>query len=759
MRWVGSVVFVLLVLISIGSPSFAEEGLVRVKRVEVRGTRRINAETLLARLATREGDIFSLDPVRQDIETLYQTGYFDQVSAESEGALGGVAISFIVQERAFLVEVIYEGNSEISRERLNEQLAIKTQRFLSPRDLQASVKKIKTLYEGEAFYHTEVTPVIQPRSEGQAAVTFTLREGQRTHIRSIAFEGNAAFPSRILRKQMETSEYSWLTSWLTESGRYKKEGFDTDVEKVMAWYLNHGFLNAKVGPLRLGLSEDQEWFDITLPISEGSPFKIGKVEVAGNTNTLLPRADLLALIQSQEGAPVNREQIRQDVARLTDAYGQRGYLFASASPQVTPTSDDPQAVDVTFQITEKEPVSVREIRISGNHTTRDKVIRRELRVNEQERVDTRALQRSFQRLHNLNFFENIETIPEPVSPGWIDLSVVVKEKSTGTFSVGGGYASPDGAVFTVDTTMGNFMGRGQLLRLKADTGSRRKTYSITFKEPYFLDANLSATVDLFNTTRAFTNSYTEKRIGGGLSFGRAFSEDVSASLSYTLVTLDIRDVADNAPRLIRDQAGKTLTSSVGGSLSRDTRDFIFDPKSGSRNTISLEYAGTFLGGDNDYYKAVLDSSRFFPLWRNHVFSLHARLGYADALTKDAELPVGERFWVGGINTVRGFRYGRAGPIDPATNESLGGNKQLFFNVEYLIPLVPEANIKGVLFYDYGGAFDDSESIHRRGLRQSAGFGVRWISPIGPLRMEWGYNLNPRENEPVLEQEFSIGTLF
>jgi outer membrane protein insertion porin family len=756
-RLFGSIASFLLILMVTDVPVFAQAPEVRVKRVEVRGMRRIDAATLLPKLGTREASPFSSEQIRRDVATLYQTGYFDQVAAESEELEGGISVIFVVQERPFLVEVVYEGNQEVGRERLGEVLTIKTQTFLSPRDLQVSVKKIKALYEGDAFYNAEITPVIQPRSEGQVAVTFTVKEGPRTHIRSITFEGNTEASFKTLKKQMETSEYFWLTSWFSESGRYKKETFETDVEKVQAWYLNHGFLNAKIDPPRLLLSEDKRWFDIVLPISEGALFKLGKLDVTGNT--LLERATLLALIQSREGEPVNRERIRQDVARLTDAYGQRGHLFANAVPQVLPAGSDSKVVDVTFQMTEGEPVSVREIRITGNHTTRDKVIRRELRFNEQERADTQALQRSFQRLHNLNFFENIEIIPEPVEPGWIDLSVRVKEKSTGTFSVGGGYGSPDGGFFTVDTTMGNFMGRGQLLRLKADTGEKRKTYSLTFKEPYFLDANLSATVDLFNTTRDYTDSYTEKRVGGDLAFGRAFSEHVSGGLSYTLATLDIRDVTDDAPRLVRDQAGTTLTSAVGLTLSRDTRDFVFDPKSGSRNALSLEYAGTFLGGDNDYYKAVFDSSRFFPLFRDHVFSLHARVAYADGIGEAEPLPVGERFWVGGINTVRGFGYGRAGPIDADTDEILGGNKALFFNVEYLFPLVPEANIKGVLFYDYGGAFDDSEPIHRRGLRQGAGFGVRWISPIGPLRMEWGYNLDPREGEPVLEQEFSIGTLF
>jgi outer membrane protein insertion porin family len=482
---------------------------------------------------------------------------------------------------------------------------------------------------------------------------------------------------------------------------------------------------------------------------------------------------MTALTKSKGGEIFNRGQLRQDIMGIVDLYGEQGYLFANVVPQLNPQVEG-KTVDITFQVTEEDQFKVREIQIAGNDKTRDKVIRREVRVNEGEIVNTKLLRRSFQRLQNLNFFENIEIVPKQVEPGWVDLNVEVKEKPTGTFSIGGGYSSVDRFIATMEVTQGNLFGRGQLLRAKVETGKRRNTYSLTFREPYLFDSNISGTADLFNQVRSF-DSYKEKRIGGDLILGRQYGEYVSASVSYTLETLniyDLRQVSDfndpnltatiadpGIPELVRDQAllGKTLTSAVGFSVARDTRDFIFDPKEGSRHSLSLEYAGTFLGGDNDYYKVVADSSRFFPLWREHVFSLHGRMGYAQGIG-DKQLPVGERFYVGGINTVRGFKFGKAGPIN-STGQILGGNKELFFNVEYLIPIVVEAKIKWLFFYDWGRAFDDSESIRFKDLRQSAGFGIRWISPIGPLRLEWGRNLRPEEGEASHTIEFSIGTLF
>lgn len=772
------------ILVSFLPQVSAEQKEIRIKLIEVKGNRKIDRKTILSKLSLQEGDLFSPDRVRENIEILYKMGFFDQVDVESQGLEGGVALVFNVHEKPFLIDVVYEGNENIDNEKLKEKVPVKTQTFLDAEAIKTYVEKIRKLYEAEAYYNAEVVPVTRILSEDQAILTFVIKEGEQAYVKKVRFTGNEVFKDKVLRKQIETSKYFWLTSWVTESGRYKEETVEADIERVREHYLNHGYLQMQIGSPKVDLSDDKKWFEITFPIVEGAQFRIGQINYEGNQ--LFETQRLAALAKSKQGEIFNRGQVRQDIMNIVDLYGEQGYLFANVVPQLSPEAES-KTVDITFQVTEEEPFKVREVRIAGNDKTRDKVIRREIRVNEQEVVNTKLLRRSFQRLQNLNFFENIEIVPKQVEPGWVDLDVEVKEKPTGTFSIGGGYSSVDRFIATMEVTQGNLFGRGQLLRAKIETGKRRNTYSLTFREPYLFDSNISGTTDLFNQVRSF-DSYNEKRVGGDVVFGRSFGEYVNASVSYTIETLQVYDLREvirpgtpettdpetgvvtpatpdtvivdpGIPELVRDQAvlGKTLTSALGFSLSRDTRDFIFDPREGSRHSISAEYAGTFLGGDNDYYKIVADSSRFFPLWREHVFSLHGRLGYADGIG-DKELPVGERFYVGGINTVRGFKFGKAGPIT-STNEILGGNKQLFFNVEYLIPIVAEAKLKWLFFYDWGRAFDDNESIRLSELRQSAGFGIRWISPIGPLRLEWGRNLRPEEGEASHTIEFSIGTLF
>ncbi len=789
--------FVCLILLFVSSAVYAEDKAIEIKSVEIKGNRRIDRMTILSHLSIAEGDFFSPEKVQSNIKNIYRMGFFDLVEVESEGLEGGLALHFIVHEKPFLMEVVFEGNENIEKDSLNEALQIKTNTFFDKKAIKSYVKQVQATYEADAYYNASVIPVIQKLPENQVVLTFLIEEGDQVYIRNIEIEGNKVFKTKKIRKQMETDTYFWLSSWMTESGRYKKEQLAFDRERIKDLYLNNGYLNIEVGEPKVTLSEDKANFDITLSISEGEQFKIGEIGFEGGE--LFDTTALSALTESQPGEIFNREKLRHDIGEMTDHYGEKGYIYTNIVPDLRPNPDD-LTVDVTFHIIEGEPVKVREIHIAGNNKTRDKVIRREIRVNEQELVNTKALRRSFQRLNNLNYFEDINLVPRRIAPGWVDIDVEVKEKPTGTFSIGGGYSSVDKFVATFDITMGNFLGKGQLVKFKVETGGRRDTYTLTFREPYLFDRELSGTVNLFNQVRDF-GVYEEKRTGGDMILGKSFGEYVKGSISYTIETLEISDL-DQLVRLIdpatglvttdetvgvltqsvdprvplqvirQEALGETLTSALGFSVSRDTRDFFFDPKEGGRDSVSFEYAGTVLGGDNAYYKVIVDSSRFFPLWWDHIFSLHGRFGFAEGLD-GKEIPLGERFFVGGINTVRGFDFGEAGPrapdipgdplatppTGPIRGEILGGNKEAYFNFEYLIPIVKEAKVKLLLFYDYGAAFDEGEQITLSGMRESAGYGIRWISPVGPLRLEWGHNLNPRPGEPKRTVEFSIGSLF
>jgi len=732
----------------------AEEKSIKIKLIDVKGNRRIDTAAIMAKIKSKENDLFLPDRLREDLRSIYQMGYFDQVDIQTEGFEGGVKVTFIVTEKPFVSEIIFDGNKDIKTDDLKEKLTIKPQSFLDPQQVKEQAERLRAFYQGKGYYAAHIIPVIKKVTEDRATVIFFIQEGEKAKIREIRFEGNKAFSAKEIRKNLISQEYSWWSSWFTSTGFYKEEDTSNDVERIKELYLDHGYLQVQVGNPKLTLSNDKKWFEITYTIIEGVPFTVKKIEIQGNT--IFPKDEIRSVLKTKENELFRRNILRQDLAAITDLYGDKGYIYANVIPQFSPNQET-RTVNLLLEINEDNKIFVRQINISGNDKTRDKVIRREIKVDEQEVMNTKALRRSFERLRNLNFFENVEIVPEPIDKEHVDLNVRVKEKSTGSFSVGGGYSSQDRFVGLFELSQGNFLGRGELLRAKVELGSRRTTYSLTFKEPYILDYPVSGTVDLFNQTRNF-DTYKEKRIGGDLSIGKSFTEYVSGSVSYLLENVNITDVLSSAPLEISKQKGESITSSIGLSLTRDNRDIPFDPHNGSRLSISTEYGG--VGGDNEFIKVVGDGTKYFPLWFDTVFSLRARLGYGEGIN-GKQLPLGERFYVGGINTVRGFAFGRAGPLED--NQIIGANTEIIFNTEFIFPLLPE-RVKGVVFFDAGRGFDNEllsvpDEVTLRSLKTSVGVGLRFILPIGPIRLEYGYNLNRQPGEKPGELEVSIGTLF
>lgn len=751
-----------------------------VRAVEVSGNRRIESATILAKVRSQVGAPLSAEAVRADIKALFQMGQFSDVSADTETRADGVALVFRVVERPFLTEFSFAGNKEIMTDKLKEQVTIKTPAVLDELQVKENAAQIRRYYEQEGFYNTEVIPVTKRQEDDRVSLIFYIREGSKARIREIGFSGNQKIREKQLHKTIESSTYNPWYSWLTGGGHYKKEELESDVDRIKDEYLNNGYVQVQVGtptvrffdrdrgvtvpvPLARGdLDFPYQYRDtnvsIAFPIVEGEQYDVRRIQFSGNT--VFTEAELRAAMKLAEGELFRRNRLRESISAIHERYGEKGYIYADVIPQFDVVPGE-RKVDLVIQIKEDNQMTVRAITIAGNDKTRDKVLRRELRVDEREIADMKQLRRSFQRINNLNFFESIEIVPERVDSDEVDLHVRVKEKPTGSLSIGGGYSSVDGPVALASVTEGNLFGQGQLLRAQAELGRRRTTYSLTFREPYLLDYDVSGTFSVYNQVRDF-DTYDERRVGGSVVLGKSFTEYLSGSVSYKRERLRLFNLdEEDAPRLVLEQAenndGRSTTSSIGTTLAYDTRDFFFDPSSGGRYALTAELAGTVLGGTNDFMKVVGDASHFFPVFWGTVLSAHLRVGYAFGIQGD-ELPVGERFFIGGINTVRGFRFGRAGPVSD-DDEIEGGNKELIVNLEYLIPLVPEAKVKGVIFFDLGRGFGEEEKLFELGLRRAAGFGLRWISPIGPLRLEWGRNLDPRAGERGAELEFTIGTLF
>ena len=725
----------------------------RIERIQIEGNRHIDQQAILGKLSIRSGDLFSQKQIREQIQKIYSMGYFEEVDVSTQLVDDQVVVSFRVKEKPFTVEVVYDGNDELSDEKLGEKNTIRNQTFLDQEQVKVSVENFRKLYQEKGYFHAIIVPIVDMIEQGQARLTYHIEEGEQALIQTIEFEGRHVLEEDQLLSFMANQEWSWPWSFFSDSGVLRQDELPNDIERIKEVYMNKGYLDVQVGMPRVDLDDTKEWFTLVFPIVEGEPYILNQILYEGNT--VFSEEELRDELPIEAGQVFQRIMIRDEITRVTDLYGSRGYAFTEVTPSVEP---DPvtRSARVKFVIDEGEMVRIKDIRITGNNKTRDNVIRRELRVDERDMIDSPSIKRSFERLNNLNFFETVEILPKQTAPGEVDLDVKVKEKPTGSFSIGGGFSTLDQFTLIADITEGNFLGRGYLAKIRGQLGGRRTLGILTFRNPAIFDTLTSVQIDGFRTRTNFL-TYDETKTGANLTFGRAFSEFITGTFTLVGEHINIRDVDSDAPDIIKDQQGKQSTTGFRASLFRDTRDFFLDPRRGTRVGVRSSVGTDRLGGTNNFYSVNFDILKFTPLpfW-DFRHSIRGRIGYGAGFDGE-ELPVPEFFFVGGINTVRGFKFGRAGPVT-SSNDPEGGNKQLIINNDLIFPVLPDAKLNGVIFFDYGKGFAKGEDLDFD-LRQTAGVEVRWISPFGPLRAAYGFNLDREKGEKKAVFEFSIGTVF
>lgn len=739
----------------------AEDGPAKVASIEFRGNKRIEEPAIKGRLTLKVGDPYTAEAIRTQIRLIYEMGFFEDVQIETERTAAGIAVVFLLKEKPFITDVVFDGNENFTDDKLKEKITIRSQSFLDQQQVKESAEKIRLAYQEDGYYKAEVIPIIQTVEEDRKRLTFFIKEGDRARVKEVVLEGATAITKKEAFAVMATRE--WVSVWgtltgkglpsvFTDAGVLKREELANDVERLREVYMNKGYLNVQIGLPTVELTEDKKWFIVTFVIVEGDQYTFGDIGFRGNT--VFEDEELRAGMSFKPGDTFQRAKIRDEITRLTDLYGAKGYAFTEVNPTVNP---DPKTktASVTFHIKEGDLIRVREIHITGNDKTRDNVIRRELRVNEQEVIDTTAMKRSFQRLNNLNFFETVEILPKQVEPDKVDLDVKVKEKSTGAFSVGGGFSTLDRFVAIADITEGNVMGTGNLLRVRGQLGQRRSLGLITFRNPYLQDSLTSMQVDVYRTLTNYL-TYREDKSGASVTFGRWFSEYVSGSFSPTFEHFKFSDPLPTAPAFILQQIGSFTTTGFRSSLARDTRDYFLDPRRGMRNAINFDFGTPKLGGNTSFYKVTVDTIKYTPLFWDTRHSIRGRFGIVEGLD-GRPIPLTERYFVGGINTMRGFAFGRAGPVTP-DHSLLGADREVIINNDFIFPISKEAKLNGVIFFDYGKGFGEGEKLSFN-LRKAAGIEVRWISPFGPLRVAYGFNLDPREGERKGVFEFSVGSLF
>ena len=717
------------------------------------GNERIDSGAILQKISTKPGDLYDPGNLRQDLKAVFGMGYFDNVEIDASDSESGKVVVFRVKEKPLIGTVVITGAEAIKEQDVRDAANITANSILNPSKVNEAVAKVKDLYKSKGYYNTDVNAKISTAENGSTEVRFEIKEGKKITIEKIGFQGNANFSEGELNDAIQTGTYKWWLSWLTDAGVLKMDILKQDAERVSAFYLNHGYIEVKVGEPIVEQKEDALF--VTFPIAEGPRYRVGTVDIQGDL--IKSKEELIATLKIREEEYFNRQVLRDDVTRLTDLYAEQGYAFAEINPKVI-KSDTGKRVDITLNAAQGKMVYFNRIEIKGNTRTRDNVIRRDLKIQEGGRFDSKAIRTSTQKLNRLGFFEEVNITPKPtMNDDQMDVQVDVKEKSTGQFAIGAGYSSSEHMLFMGEISENNLFGTGNRLSLVASTSSKSTRYNMNFTNPRLYDSQVSGSIDLFNWEREY-DDYTKDSTGTTLRLGHPLFEEWRIYYGYTISDTELSDVDDDASVVIKRAMDINLTSAVNLSLVRDTRDKAFSPTSGSRNSITVEYAGGPLGGDAEYTKLEGSTSWYFPLIWSTVFHVRGSAGKAFE-NEDGKLPVYEHFYLGGMNSIRGFDSASISPLDADTGEKIGGDKMWFANVEFIFPILKDLGMDGMIFTDFGNVYDVDEDWDFGDYKKSAGVGILWASPLGPLRLAWGYNLDQQDGEDSSNWDFSMGGTF
>lgn len=719
----------------------------KIAKVLVAGNKRIEADAIKRNIKTKPGDVYIAKSLSQDLKDVYSMGYFEDIRIDAEDSPQGKIITFRVTEKASIRIIRFQGNKVYKDEEIKENLSIRTGSILNIFKVRSNIKRIEELYKEKNYHNVKVTYTINQLENNQADLEFVIQEGENILIKHIIFEGNNAYTDKELKKMMQTSEKGFF-SWMTSSGELNRENLKQDIAKLSAFYYNNGYIQARIGEPQIEFREDR--IDITIKIDEGPRFKVSKVDITGDL--ILSEEELKEKLKVTKETYYNREIVRNDVLALTDLYSDEGYAYAEINPRIEKNFDE-LTVDITYVVAKGNQVYFENIIIGGNKKTRDKVIRRELKVYEQELFSGKGLKRSVRNLYRLDYFEDIKVdTVKGSSDDKMILKIDVTEKPTGTFSFGAGYSTTENVFGMASISQNNLFGRGQILSVDAQLGGRTTLYRLNFTEPWLFDIPLSARLDLYDWETDY-DTYDKNSQGGGVRFSYPVWDFVRAYIGYNYELADIENIEDDASQSIKDLEGENLTSSIITSLVYDSRNRRFNPTEGSRHSISVEYAG--LGGDVTFTKYLGETGWYIPVFKDIVTFLHGEIGYVQK-SSGGILPDYERFYLGGLNSLRGYDWRDVYVLDENGDE-IGGDKFVQFNAELIFPLLKKQGVVGLLFYDTGNVYNDDESIDLGDLRQTAGFGFRWYSPMGPIRLERGYIIDSEGSGA--QWEFGMGTSF
>lgn len=730
-----------------------------VSDIVVDGNKRVEDDTVFSYLGVKKGGDFQPRSGSEIIKTLYKTGLFSHVEIDWDGS----TLTVRVEENPLVNKIAFEGNEEIDSERLKDAVSLKSRSVFTPDKIQRDVREIQAYYRASGHFLAKVTPQLIERDQNRVDVIYVVEEGAETEIGAIRFVGNERFSDSDLRSVVRTKESAWWR-FMSSSDVYDPQRIEVDKELLRRHYIQSGYADFRVVSAVAELSKDKKDFFITFTVSEGNPYNFGKVDVRLDAvdDEELNRDELLTVVGIKEGQRYNGALVEENIDTLTDHLGTKGFAFLEVRPGFD-QDEAGQTVGITFNVVPGPRVYVNRINIRGNTRTREHVVRREMRFAEGDAFSSSKLKRSKDRLTYLGFFENVNIEHQETGvPDRVDLDVSVDEQSTGEFNIGAGFSSYEGALATADIRERNFLGKGQDTRLAFTLSERRQNFNFSFTEPYFLGQELAAGIDMYNERQEFQDesSYDTGRSGGAFRLGFPVNEYTRDHVSFGFKETKIDNVGDDASQFIKDAEGKRNSLFLANTFAVDTRDSRLTPTHGYRVALTTEYSG--FGTNTNYLKGNLSSSWHKEVKEDFVLSLGGTFGALWDIEDD--LPIFENFRAGG-NSIRGFDFGGVGPRDTSTDDALGGKYLLTNSVEMSFPLgaqMKEAGVHGLAFLDGGivtGFDNHADVVDSKIYRVSAGTGVYWRSPLGPLRFEFAVPLVKATEDKTRVFSFNFGTRF
>lgn len=765
--------------VAVATSAPASSGLI-VKNIEVVGNKKIEKDAILAKITSKVGSSYSAQDVRADVEALFKLGFFNDIEVDRQVSGKDATLTYKVLEKPSVVEITYEGNSEVKSEDIADASGIKAYQLLNMNKVKEAVEKIQKLYEDKGFFLAKVEAEVQNLKKDETVrLVFKVRESDKVKVKQITFLGNQHLGTTQLKSSMLTKEGGFF-SGISGSGQYKQEMFDRDVQILRFLYWNQGYVQAKVDRPQVTVTPDKKNIYITIRIEEGDQYEVGDVDFTGDL--LFPKQELFDAITIDDNGVFAYDVLQKDIVKLTAKYGDLGYAYANVIPRTAFNAKE-RKVSLVLEFDKGSKVYFGRINMVGNTKTRDKVIRRELKIKEGELYNETRRSQSLENIQRLGYFEdvNFKTSIDPERTDLMNVDIAVKERNTGQIQLGAGYGTSQGFTLQGSVNQANFLGKGQNLGASLNLSNTGSYYSFSFTEPYFNDTLWSLGAEVYQSANTARADFNENHKGGSIRLGHPVAEYTRGYLRYKYDDTKLEDKSENNkvvtdPDLFPLASASGVTSSMTATLEYDTRNDRQMPTRGIYTSGSYEYAG--LGGDLKYTRGNA-TFRYYKnlfwdvVWRNNL--TYARI---DSL-ENREVPFSELYLLGGPYSLRGFRSYRVGKMkysqkvfdqvkidnpgisdDEARKRAMrffGGTQQAMLQTEIQFPLVKEAGIMGAVFFDTGAADDMLTSSN---LYADVGFGVRWYSPIGVLRFEWGFPLN-RDSyyQDATVFEFSIGPSF